>query len=591
MSMALGFWLACICSLILQAAAEQPVSYPIEWENVPAVTPGPRNLESPYLGECICDVTWGSCDPNCCCDSDCGEEERNRFEFCFAETVSHPTIWYCNEYDENRRVTGDTQRYLDERRDGFGAICVVKSNNAKDLIPFFVFPKNISKPRDVSSNDWLRQNGSRGYTVNGGLSLMKRVEVDTSTFELKSMGLLSIPVARHDGYCTPQGRRVRFMNPIDTTGCVLKGGSICTLFSSVMYENLFLTDLSNSTSREFTPVTLQIFNETSGELLATVDSNSSIPVQYQTVINGTGCQNAVIRVKTSLVYNSNKTGLILTNATSKLYVRDINLNDIASMLFQTEFLREGMDPPSNYFPGAPGYFDGSRVRAGTLVENNDKAAIAERVAGFSVPSGGRSCYQNNYRKTGFLHDVRSSGCSISVSEGDLRDICSGGGTGALLRNILSINAVGSPGFDVVTRPIDHVARTSDAHTNDTSSWIHIEGIDFGDLTPSPYDSVERKCSNIYVGLQYKFIVSRVGAESNPQNVLVAAFADPIIGSWKIRNNSDFTMNATSTQWFRFEVAFSWADPYARTKMNRRVIAPPILPHLDDTVFYPFKPPR
>ncbi|KAF8286579.1 hypothetical protein TcBrA4_0024740 [Trypanosoma cruzi] len=579
-----------IWPVLLWANAENPVSYPIDWESCSSTFPDSRNLESSYLGECVCDMTLGVCDPNCCCDTDCTVEEKQKFSFCLQETVGSSSMDYCYEKNQDEKVIRSSRRYLDRANVGSSAVCIVRSNNLEDLNSFFVLPKEVPKPREKKSIDWSERKKSNGYEVNGDLLLMKRIEVGESLYEMRSMGLFRIPTGSRGGYCNPEGRRVRFMNPIDTTACVLPGERVCTLFSTSIYENLFFVSPGYSSSKIFTPIQLRIFNHTSGKLLAEVDSNSSIPEVYSSVVNGDSCQNGVVRVQTVLFYKSSDNGLSLINATTDLYINNINREAIFPMSFQIKFFHFVAAIKLNYFSGTPGYFEGSRLRAGTLVEKSGKTAILERVSGFSVPSGGRSCYKNKYRTVGFLYDILSSGCTIAFSELELRDICSGGGTTKILRSILSINVEHSTDFDGQTKPIEYVARTNDALTNDTTSWIKIDGMNFSDITPDPYDPVKRKCSNIYVGLHYSFVLSKVGAESNPQDIIVAAFADPIIGSWRIRNTRNFGENAKSTQHFLFSVSFKWIDSDLQKKRRRRVIAPPILPRLDETVLYPFKAP-
>ncbi|RNE98197.1 Tectonic-1 [Trypanosoma rangeli] len=572
------------------ANAEQPVSYPIQWDNVAPNPPSPRNLASPYIGKCICDSTWGSCDPNCCCDIDCTLEEKKMFPFCLQETIGSPSIEYCYAQRQDKKVFQASQRYLDKVHRGKRAVCIVRANNIKDMDPFFILPKAISKPSDKLVDDWDGPKEANDYVVNGDLLLMKRIEVATAIHEMRTMGLFRIPSGRQDGSCTVEGRRVRFMNPIDSTVCVLSGAKVCALFPTNIYANLFLGAPGSSVSQNFTPIQLQFFDDVSGKLLAQVNATSSLPEVYRSVIIGNVCKNGVVRAQTLLVYNSTDIGLSLMNATTRLYLRDIDKETLASMLFQVEFSRLGGKTPASYFSGTPGYSEGARVRAGTLLEEKGKTAISERVSGFSIPSGDISCYKNKYRSVGFLYDVVSSGCTISLSELDLRHICAGKGTSEILRNILSIHVKHSSSFDGETKPINYVARTNDALANDTTSWVKIVGMNFSDIEPAPYDAVRRQCSNIYVGLRYTFVVSRVGAVFNPQDVIVAAFADPIIGSWRIRNKMDFSEAAVSTQRFRFLVTFRWTNAGLQKTGHRRVTAPPIFPPLDDTIFYPFSPP-
>ena len=53
--------------------------------------------------ECPCDVTRNSCDPNCCCDSSCSNDDEARFWTC-QEEVPSPSLDYCIEEDRVAKV-------------------------------------------------------------------------------------------------------------------------------------------------------------------------------------------------------------------------------------------------------------------------------------------------------------------------------------------------------------------------------------------------------------------------------------------------------------------------------------------------------
>ncbi|RNC29993.1 Tectonic-1, partial [Trypanosoma cruzi] len=127
------------------ANAENPVSYPIDWEGSSSTFPDSRNLESSYLGECVCDMTWGVCDPNCCCDTDCTVEEKQKFLFCLQETVGSSSMDYCYEKQQDEKVTRSSRRYLDRANVGSSAVCIVRSNNLEDLNSFFCSSKRVPK--------------------------------------------------------------------------------------------------------------------------------------------------------------------------------------------------------------------------------------------------------------------------------------------------------------------------------------------------------------------------------------------------------------------------------------------------------------
>ncbi|RHW68074.1 hypothetical protein DPX39_110069500 [Trypanosoma brucei equiperdum] len=574
-------------STILCAVAERPVTYPIQWDDVPLKQPPARVLSSPYLGRCACDDTWGSCDPNCCCDDDCSASERNKFHFCLREGWTNHTLERCQQSFTPTKTTVGERGYINKSIIGHRALCIIKSNNVGDMSPFFTLPEKVSNPFGAHRHNRLGSSNPKSYEVNGIVNAFKKTESSDSVHGLRNAGFLSIPSSSWDGYCVPNSKQIRFMKPIDSTTCIYSGERICAHFPTTSFADLLLGSEGNTNPRGLIPIILQVIDDVTGEILADIGPESSFPRELNSAVKNGICERAVVRAQHSILYSSEGAHLFIVNATSRLYTRHLNTNAIVSLLFQMEFFKAGTRPPLNYFSGNIGYLCGSRIRAGALVEEGGKVGIAERVSGFSVPGTGASCFNRRYRKVGFLHSVIGGGCTVQMSERELRDICRQNGTGKLLRSILGIDTLTLRDFDD-TNPIDHIAKTADAHTNDTSSWLPLRGLDFDDIAPEPYDLIERRCRNVYVGLNYSFVISQVGAVGNPQDVIVGAFVDPIIGSWMIRNVTDFTINATSTQRFRFSVSFTRLDRLTNPIVGRKVVSPSIFPRLDDSVFHPFK---
>jgi hypothetical protein len=232
-----------------------------------------------------------------------------------------------------------------------------------------------------------------------------------------------------------------------------------------------------------------------------------------------------------------------------------------------------------------------------LVVNGSKSAIEKTIGGFSIPVSD-DCFSNPRRKSvKFLHDVVNAGCGVRISEAQLQSLCSDPAAGStLLLSVLRQNFTDLTGIfpaslfnkTAATELVDRIASTADARIEDPSSWVPVSGgslSTFPQVAPLPYDPFRRQCSNLLVGLHYKIMVARAGSLTNPQDVIVAAFASPLVGTWVIRNDTTFDGSATTVNYVRFKVTFV---RYGGTTTSTIVEAPPLLPQVDDTIFYPFR---
>ena len=78
------------CSGLLWVCAVSTVAA----QSVPGADQSGRDLLPASL--CLCDLTRGSCDANCCCDQDCTDDERSRFTSCTSPTAAPaPELDYC----------------------------------------------------------------------------------------------------------------------------------------------------------------------------------------------------------------------------------------------------------------------------------------------------------------------------------------------------------------------------------------------------------------------------------------------------------------------------------------------------------------
>lgn len=595
--------------------ATSPIFEAVDWTTVPSATPAARNLNNAALGNCICDLTANACDPNCCCDTDCTVVEASYFTTCRDETVSASGISYCYSPTKATEIVtmSGFGKALDKVTPGGDAICLVQNNYPTGASPYFSVPATVLKPTTSFVDEWFIETKSTvGFEVGKNIPIVRMVNSSlTNTLLLQNVdtGFLTIPYGGSKGRCASSySKPVPFFTPLVTSSCVANSCPMLNLSKFVESVQALANPSSTISTAVLIPMEVVVKNATTGASLFSVDtsvlrsnfpntnstqSNVSKAQKFTTTWDGVLCRNAVVRVKTTLTYDMTA-AVRLRSAVREVFVVDVkNILAGKSVQHEVQFVKEGASQRPVSRDGNPGFASGSYIPAGILLTNSEgKQAVQSRVGGFSVPSGGRACSANQYRVVPFLHNILNSGCTVPISESDLISICSSAtGTTGLLNAIHQIPTISDfPTANGTTSLLTHVAKTADASSADPLSWVRIAGIDISSPTPFPYDTAERRCDNIVVGLSYTFVVARAGAESNPQDVIVGAFADPIIGNWRIRSD-DTSLNATTNQLFKFRVKFVRNDPTSQETLSRRIVAPPILPKLDDTIFYPFRMPN
>jgi tectonic-1/3 len=92
------------------AGLNDPSTYGIDWDDVP--TEPTKTVVKVTAENCLCDLTEGTCDANCCCDPDCDSNEKAQFtecatcvydganaamngKVCLPEGRSPPSLEYC----------------------------------------------------------------------------------------------------------------------------------------------------------------------------------------------------------------------------------------------------------------------------------------------------------------------------------------------------------------------------------------------------------------------------------------------------------------------------------------------------------------
>lgn len=535
--------------------AYPPVNFPINWTAVDESYNQTRNLDSPYIGLCVCDETLGLCDPNCCCDPDCTEASKDYFTTCLLEQSGYSPIKMCTDKNFVTELVRVNMKDVVEIPGKGGAICIERINHP-DLFKYYSVPTSVPTPTVTTFTpkpDYELQLGQY-------LDLLKYVDVN-GNYVYRNAGVLSIPFQNSHGGCGVLGKPVAFMTPVDTMTCGMNGEQLCSRFPLSKYTNLFIDGATPA------PVTVEVL-DTSGNTIEVIPPTSTA-FTTASRIEESICKNGIINMVTIVQYNA--TGV--TQAMLYATVADVEVSRYTPMGHQVLFVAEGMGVPSTILSGTPGYLPGNHLRGGTEKKDGGKTAISERMNGFAVPSGGRSCNSFNFKSVRMYNNVISSGCFLTLTEEALTRLCSVGSE-STIREILG-------GENLI---LDRIARTNDAMVNDTSSWVEVQGLAAAD-TPGTYDAVRRRCDNIANGVLYTIFTAKAGVVYNPQSVVVGAFANFTRGSLSIHNTTDYSATSSSPQHFYFKVMFEEVSD--QQLLGKKVLPPPVLPRVGSDVFYPF----
>eukprot|EP00796_Vickermania_ingenoplastis_P008165 gene8165-5694_t len=534
MQLGIVLTVTCLCSLAYGYPAED---FPINWSTVTSDSDVVRNLNSPYLGMCVCDHIYGVCDPNCCCDPDC-DDAKEFFWECLLQQSGYPPFKSCVEQNSATEIERINVKNVVKIPGQGGALCLVRTNHPSNIFKYFEVPTQVSNPTDIDNQWTVKQPLQMGQL----LGLLKYTEVD-GKMVFRNYGTLTIPTQNPHGSCSIMGKPVPFMTPIDKMSCVLNGAQLCERYPLNTFYHLFIDD-----NKLFAPLVVHLYDKY-GELMETIDPTSSTP-KTESIVVANVCQNGVIQMRLMIEYNSTD----IIKGAFHIQLADVPVKRFTPIIFEVSFLNPGSTLPSNIISGTPGYSVGNRVRGGTMVSHGDLSAISERKNGF--PSRAAAAYYN----------IISSGCSFVVSEKELQEMCETGSESAILDILGQSRGV----------LIDYVARTNDALVNDTASWVKIEGLTATN-TPGVYDPVRRRCDNIAVGMQYTIATAKAGVIYNPQTVIVGVFADFLRGSFVLRNSTDFTTDATAEQHVVFKVQFNTVEK--QNLLGKKIEPPPILPRI------------
>ncbi|XP_052798385.1 tectonic-2-like [Mya arenaria] len=211
------------------------------------------------IAPCPCDLTGGSCDTNCCCDSDCTDDQKRTFEACipFLPGGQDPET-------QHHRCTSTHQN----KEDWFPLLCVQFEYNAF-LGYFYDWQKKLANNTQTFldrlstvSYYWYREQDSRQVADLGVVAYKYGTRVKTKSETPSRFGTFTLPQPVLSGQCLDTAP-VQYLKNLDHSCTFTLTTDLCS--SSSILSRLFYVQNSSFTSsfsvlQEFNGINVAITN-------------------------------------------------------------------------------------------------------------------------------------------------------------------------------------------------------------------------------------------------------------------------------------------------------------------------------------------
>lgn len=402
-------------------------TYPIDWAVVP-VTPSARVVQVRTLarhrshgilrllqcqvndiGACFCDLTSNACDVNCCCDSDCSEQDKTSFTGCLPETPETPQLTYCISKSAVHNVNLGSSGSLavvyknQPKKDFFSELLCIEKDNNPAYGNFFMDPgdgnndilsdvmtRNPYAQFEVSTTD-SQQTLSFGTTfvANDTIPIAFFSSSANNTLIAPKGASLVLPSAILGDECQ-ELEVVGFLHNVpsdsrqDYTSCIRQTPNLSQLCesSTVLSPDYYIDSLriaSTPASSSFLSINVSsvaTMSYSTGEIVQ-ASSNSIPEIAFDT---DTGvCSNVIHSLKYILKHNSNGvlTGVnaevILTNVVS-----DSDGSNSYAQKFKVEFVNEDTEGTVREKSGNPGYRNKYPILAGVAQTDSETSKVLQK---------------------------------------------------------------------------------------------------------------------------------------------------------------------------------------------------------------------
>ncbi|CAL4091035.1 unnamed protein product [Meganyctiphanes norvegica] len=515
-----------------------------------------NDIEEALEDFCLCDLSIGLCDVNCCCDEDCSQEDRLVFSHCLERPQTVLDERYC--FKEHIVFSNNTEYKVEVHSNGI--LCIVNDNN-----PHRTVYTTVKGVETLDEYEKLENNVKR-YTWHP--TFIHKGEISNETYkdgssiwsvdDDGSFNSMSIPVWVFDQECKATSELkylrntksscthtlIELENSCNTIAALAQ--SSYTSFRVVANPNSLLSKNINTNDTLPSSAELEKRNETEDYEISLYIENDDflysdqlLPVTTFLCINENetevcvesliqepefsngSCNNIVSSVKYIFIHNGTE-GIIEVQA--KIQLENISENETwMKQNFEIKFIWLEVENKSEIFirSGRPGYITGKQLILGHLIENETETGeklLAIEVSldpnqWLTVLSPGQDGTCSGRSIVTFRDEVRS-GCVIQVPFNDLLNQCD-----ELQMKIM--NLLLGPVLSKVKDGLLRVASFGDSSVNNVEDWVPVLYPE--DLVSSPLSGKtlgDMKCSGMILSLHIEVAFAYQGSLANPQGKIV-----------------------------------------------------------------------
>lgn len=591
------------------------------------------------IGACFCDLTSNACDVNCCCDSDCTEQDKAAFTGCLPESPETPQLTYCISKSAVQSVNLGSSGSLavvyknEPKKDFFSELLCIEKDNNPAYGNFFMDPgdgnndiltdvmtRNPYAQFEVSTTD-SQQTLSFGTTfvANDTIPIAYFSSAANNTLFTPKYASLVLPSAILGDQCQDI-EVVGFLHnvPSDSrqeyTFCIRHSDNLAQLCQSdsVLSPTYYIDSLriaSTPASSSFLSINVSSvasMTYSTGEI--TQSSSNAIPgISYDS--NSGICSNVIQSLKYVLKHNSNGalTGVdaevILTNVESRS-----DGSNSYNQRFKVEFVNEDVEATVREKSGNPGYRNKYPILAGVASTDSEssKVAISQFTEGLPYfSSNTEGLCSPHHTKTVSFDAMSMNSCKMMLSLEQLRKYCSKDATAfdtvaipgqcpSQLSNAFTANVndpiplqLTSGLFGSTDNEGTYAGNTTyvgiwgDADPSNTEDWQEVQVETADDSMTWNEDTLT--CSSVVTGIKYEFLTSKVGSQSNPQSKVSFARVKFIYDDWTFKN----PLSSDCPQAFHVHSTVSFVETDQEVDEKVTPPSPPIFPRLPKDAFYPF----
>jgi tectonic-1/3 len=562
--------------------------FPVNWSLVPSNPPSQSNEPSTTFGDCICNLLFNQCTPNCCCDPDCSsadfltftqcnmEESRNLEDYsCVSpntiefqnlpaniqekswnnvKTAPHP---FCVYYETNT-IQGTFYEVLPDftTTDIQSAIQAYDGSNYRKVIRF---DEEYTKTATEKTNSILT------YVYGNPILISDLIYVGgNAAVALRPINNLLLPSSVFSEKCE-DNVVAGFLQEIELSSCFKLIDNLSEACNTYLNASLWTTSLLIARTPSITTdiidyvyVNLRSITKTNGAIL------NYLPI---TQFNSNTCLNSLSSIQYYISYSSDG---IIQGVDVDIILEDFSYkteDTLYQMSFGISFI-ENNSPDAlisgivRKKSGNPGYIKSLPVIAGLTTSNLTKNAVMQSVNGIEFYTG-LSCNGSQIVTVNFGEDLVTA-CMIQMTLAELEYACELNEFAPLQEVEASVNVVG---------------RFGNANFNNINDWVKINTLS----PPTPtWDPNTLTCQNIASGLQYDMIMVKTSSKYNEQWKIGG------VQRYRFGQNWQFTSNDPNTPqpfWIQFRAIFTpLVDQEANIKPSK---IPNLLPTLPEDIFYPF----